>query len=183
MFDGHPAGRDTRPVTDLPSLRAYAHPLRLRILSLLTGAAMSAAEAARELGETQANVSYHLRKLHDVGLLDLVEEVAVRGGKAKRYRHDPGSSARVARRDHGDELVLIDALSDELRRRAGLRRLDERAHSVDAELWVDLELWQEAVAMVRTAAQRLHESAKPPRTPGTVRTSTTVYMFQMDPAS
>ncbi|WP_268815939.1 helix-turn-helix domain-containing protein [Amycolatopsis alkalitolerans] len=37
-----------------------AHPLRLRLLSLLTGASLSAAEAARELGETQANVSYHL---------------------------------------------------------------------------------------------------------------------------
>ena len=32
------------------SLRSLAHPVRLRMLSLLTGAPMSAAEVARELG-------------------------------------------------------------------------------------------------------------------------------------
>nr|WP_244162473.1 helix-turn-helix domain-containing protein [Amycolatopsis regifaucium] len=78
----------------LEGLRVLAHPVRLRILSLLTGAAMSAAEAARELGETQANVSYHLRRLHEAGLLDVAEEVRIRGGLAKRYRHDPESGTR-----------------------------------------------------------------------------------------
>lgn len=56
-------------MTDDPTaeLRALAHPLRLRILSLLTGQAMSAAEVARALGCTQANASYHLRLLASVG--------------------------------------------------------------------------------------------------------------------
>ena len=44
-------------------LRAVAHPVRLRILSLLTGAAMTATEVAAELGLTHANASYHLRRL------------------------------------------------------------------------------------------------------------------------
>ncbi len=43
-------------------LRVLAHPLRLRLLSLLTGEAYSAAEAARLLDQSQANVSYHLRR-------------------------------------------------------------------------------------------------------------------------
>lgn len=38
-------------------LRAVAHPVRLRILSLLTGAEMSAAEIARELDITQATAA------------------------------------------------------------------------------------------------------------------------------
>ena len=38
-------------------LRAMASPLRLRILSLLTGAALTAAEVARELGLTHANAT------------------------------------------------------------------------------------------------------------------------------
>ena len=42
-------------------LRALAHPVRLRILSLLTGADLTAADVARELGITHANASYHLR--------------------------------------------------------------------------------------------------------------------------
>ena len=40
------------------ALRATAHPVRLQILSLLTGAEMSAAEVARELDLTHANASY-----------------------------------------------------------------------------------------------------------------------------
>ena len=42
-------------------LRALAHPVRLRILSLLTGADLTAADVARELGLTHANASHHLR--------------------------------------------------------------------------------------------------------------------------
>jgi predicted ArsR family transcriptional regulator len=42
---------------------------------------MNATEVARELDETQADVSYHLRGLHSAGLLEIVEEVRVRGGR------------------------------------------------------------------------------------------------------
>jgi len=80
----------------LVALRAMAHPVRLRMLSLLTGTALSAAEVARELGLTHANASYHLRLLHDAGLLVDAGEEAIRGGRAKRYRYDlehPGSSS------------------------------------------------------------------------------------------
>ncbi|TLF25906.1 helix-turn-helix domain-containing protein, partial [Microbacterium sp. 5K110] len=76
----------------LDDLRATAHPLRLRLLSLLTGAALSAAEAGRELGVSQAAASYHLRVLERAGLIRVVEVVRLRGGDAKRYRHE--SSAR-----------------------------------------------------------------------------------------
>jgi hypothetical protein len=41
----------------LDELRATAHPIRLRLLSLLTGLAMGAAEAGRELGLSQAAAS------------------------------------------------------------------------------------------------------------------------------
>ncbi|MGI8954187.1 MAG: helix-turn-helix domain-containing protein, partial [Nocardioidaceae bacterium] len=40
--------------SEVATLRAPAHPVRLQMLSLLTGAAMSAAELARELHITQA---------------------------------------------------------------------------------------------------------------------------------
>ena len=42
---------------EVSGLRALAHPVRLRILSLLTGTELSAAEIARELGLTHANAS------------------------------------------------------------------------------------------------------------------------------
>ena len=97
------------------SLRAVAHPVRLQILSLLTGAAMSAAEIARELDLTHANVSYHLRVLARSGDVVVAGEEKIRGGVAKRYRHPwdqpeardvaPESGRRASIRAVADELV------------------------------------------------------------------------------
>ena len=81
---------------EVSAMRATAHPLRLRILSLLTGAEMSAAEVARELEVTHANASYHLRLLADAGLLVEAGEEKIRGGVAKRYRH-PWQDATLGR--------------------------------------------------------------------------------------
>src|SRR6187200_452561 len=72
--------------SEVRRLRATAHPIRLEMLSLLTGAALSAAEVARELGITQANASYHLRLLRTAGLLEEAGQEKVNGGTAKRYR-------------------------------------------------------------------------------------------------
>src|ERR1700753_959910 len=69
------------------ALRARAHPLRLRMLSLLTGAAMSAAELGRELDISQALASYHLRFLVNAGAVELAEELSNRGGRERRYRY------------------------------------------------------------------------------------------------
>ena len=77
------------------ALRATAHPVRLQILSLLTGAEMSAAEIARELGIGHANASYHLRFLADADLVVEAGEERIRGGVAKRYRH-PWDAAETA---------------------------------------------------------------------------------------
>ena len=71
-------------LSETAALRAMAHPLRLRMLSLLTGAELSAAEVARELGVTHANASYHLRVLLDAGELEVAGEEKIRGGVAKR---------------------------------------------------------------------------------------------------
>ncbi|RIJ59412.1 ArsR family transcriptional regulator, partial [Clavibacter lycopersici] len=81
--------------TDLRDLRVIAHPLRLRLLSLCTRSPVSASEAARELGETQANVSYHLRRLREAGLLEEAGVERIRGGAARRYRHVPASGERL----------------------------------------------------------------------------------------
>lgn len=173
----------------LMRLRAMAHPARLQILSLLTGTAMSAAEVARELGTTQANASYHLRRLHDAGEVELVEEVEIRGGMARRFRCTPFTDG--PRRSTGDpehpagaeERGFFSALAGELERRATARQRGGRAINVDAELWVDPEVWEEAVDRMTEIADALHRAARTPRTPGTVRTSTTLAMFTMSPTA
>lgn len=171
----------------LDELRATAHPIRLRLLSLLTGVAMSAAEAGRELGLSQATASYHLRVLERVGLVEVVEVVTIRGGEAKRYRHL--ASARPfpvvpapVDGDDGDadaeRARYVDALTDELRRRSP-RRVAGPQVSTDAELWVDAETWQRVVRHVGQASALLHAAAQRPRTPGTSPVSMTAALFPL----
>jgi len=155
-----------------------AHPVRLRMLSLLTGAAMSAAELARELDLTQANASYHLRTLVAAGLVRAAGQERVRGGMAKRYRYDV-NTAPAGSNDVGAQPLLAEALVTELLRRAQRRRPDRPGAATDAELWVTPDAWEEAKNQVTEAARRLHLAAQAPRQEGTVHVSATVMMFEM----
>lgn len=166
---------------EVGSLRALAHPLRLRMLSLLTGTSLSATEVAHELGITQANASYHLRQLLSAGQVVVVEERRIRGGVAKiyRYPHETHPEGRAAGED--EARLFWQALAGELSRRGALRRPGRHGSSTDAELWVEPQVWGEVVAATTELSKRLHAAARPPGTEGTIRTSTTVAMFEMDP--
>jgi DNA-binding transcriptional ArsR family regulator len=157
-----------------------AHPVRLRILSLLTGAAMSAAEVARELELTHANASYHLRQLAEAGLLVDAGEERIRGGRARRYRYDVDlPSARAS--DPGLTALYYQAIAAELVRRAAVRRqTGGKSASSDAELWVDPATWQDVLDRVTAALTDLHRAAVAPRTKDTLHVSVTTAMFEME---
>jgi DNA-binding transcriptional ArsR family regulator len=168
-------------------LRALAHPVRLRILSLLTGAPLTAADVARELGITHANASYHLRHLLASHLIELDAEERIRGGAAKRYRIDVERQLERPRRPPDDRrptpghLLVYAALAAELRRRAQLMRRTTRQYLADAELWVEPETWTELCERMASAADDLHRAARPAHTPGTARVSVTLALFEMEP--
>jgi DNA-binding transcriptional ArsR family regulator len=164
---------------EVSALRAIAHPIRLQILSLLTGAEMSAAEVARELDITQANASYHLRTLLAVGMVEEAGQEVVRGGKAKRYRPAPDTKLPGG---PGEARIYVEAIAGELIRRSALRAAEARGVSADADLWVEPAVWDDVCERVHEAMKFLHESARPPRSPGTVRTSATVVLFRMEEA-
>ena len=165
------------------ALRAMAHPVRLRMLSLLTGAEMSAAEIARELDITQANASYHLRVLAKAGEVVEAGEERIRGGVAKKYRHPwdrlvkVGGSDRPARQQH------LRTMAEELVRRDLQRKPGSRGLTADAEMWVSPEVRDEVFELVERASRLVHAEAKAPRTPGTVHLNLTVALFEMDHAS
>jgi DNA-binding transcriptional ArsR family regulator len=70
-------------VTDARSLRALAHPIRLRLLGLLrTHGPLTATEAGDLLGESPASASFHLRQLAAHGLV----EEAGRQGRRRPWR-------------------------------------------------------------------------------------------------
>lgn len=167
---------------EVRSLRALAHPLRMQMLSLLTGAAMSAAELARELDITNANASYHLRTLAAAGLVVGAGEERIRGGVAKRYRYiveAPAVSATGRPPARAlDRQLFWRAMAAELIRRSELA-MSGRGENTDAELWVDPDVWAQVLRQVSAASQLLHAQARPPRAPGTVRVSMTTAMFEM----
>ena len=165
---------------EVESLRALAHPVRLQMLSLLTGAELSATEVAHELNITQANASYHLRQLLSAGLVVVAEERPIRGGVAKIYRHPQEIASPTRRSGAGADRLFAQALAAEMVSRAELRREQGRGTSTDAELWVEPDVWTEVVDAMTNASQRLHAAARPPRSPGTIRTSTTTSLFEME---
>lgn len=166
-------------------LRAVAHPVRLRMLSLLTGAEMSAAEIARELGLTHANASYHLRVLARAGQVVEAGEERIRGGVAKRYRYPWREFAEQkgthgGRRPHEDIEAYIRAVADELVRRSGRRRPRSPRFDADADMWVSPEVWSEVVELVQRASRLVHGAAQPPRSRGTRHVSLTAFAFEME---
>ena len=169
----------TEPDTSIAHLRATAHPLRLRMLSLLTAEAMSAAEVARALDVTHANASYHLRLLHDAGELVVEGEEKIRGGTAKRYRYD---ATREVRRSGGttpqDRVADARATAAEIERRA-LQGAPGRSYYSDLESWVPAPAWNRALELVEEASVLLHASASPAGTPGTVHVSATTIAFTL----
>jgi DNA-binding transcriptional ArsR family regulator len=167
------------PAQELLQLRVLAHPLRLRMLSLLAGAPSSAAALARELGISQAAASYHLRQLHSAGWISLREVRRNRGGRERVYAYAPAPAGDAPRTDGSGFQLLAEAIAAEIRRRAAESLPGAPRLGVDAELWVEPSHWQDAVDSVRAAGLRLHEQARGPRTAGTIRTSMSAVLFPM----
>ena len=71
-------------ITDARLIKAYAHPLRLQILSLLDNRIASPKQIATELDTPLPNTAYHVRQLAALGLVELVRRTA-RGGAIEHH--------------------------------------------------------------------------------------------------
>jgi DNA-binding transcriptional ArsR family regulator len=76
-------------IDDPRYVRALAHPLRVRILAVLEERTASPVQLAGLLQASLGTVSYHVRTLHRLGLIDLVDETPVRGAVEHHYRARP----------------------------------------------------------------------------------------------
>ncbi|MFH2020919.1 MAG: helix-turn-helix domain-containing protein, partial [archaeon] len=73
-------------IVDNPSaLKMIDHPIRLKILEMLSKHAMYPAEIAKELSMHEQKVYYHIGKMAQSGLLEVVEKQEIRGTVAKRF--------------------------------------------------------------------------------------------------
>jgi DNA-binding transcriptional ArsR family regulator len=170
------------PTQELSGLRVLAHPLRLQMLSLLTGTPLSAVELSRELDVSQALASYHLRQLHAAGVVELVEVRPRRGGRERRFIYRPGAGfPGPPDTDDAGFALFAEAVCVELRRRSGEAQRGGPRLGVDSELWVDPGTWKAAVDAMRAASEELHERARAPRSAGTIRVSASALLFAMRP--
>ena len=78
--------RQTASAVDSRLAKALAHPLRVQLLAALNEGVASPNELAKRLDEPLTNVSYHVRMLHDLGTIELVETEPRRGALEHYYR-------------------------------------------------------------------------------------------------
>jgi DNA-binding transcriptional ArsR family regulator len=84
MSEEQVPGRSIARLDNATALRAYAHPVRMKlILALRTRGPLTATQAARLLGESSGTASFHLRQLAKYGL---VEETGDGTGREKPWR-------------------------------------------------------------------------------------------------
>lgn len=72
-------------LTDAKVVKALAHPLRTKLLTMLDRREASPSQLSVELGEPLGTVSYHVRMLYDMDLLRLVGEKRQRGAVEHYY--------------------------------------------------------------------------------------------------
>lgn len=65
--------KERKILTTKNQIRAFYHPVRMRILDLVAAEAKSVSEVAEVLHVHPANITHHFRLLEDAGLIELVE--------------------------------------------------------------------------------------------------------------
>ncbi|MFC7258354.1 ArsR/SmtB family transcription factor [Streptomyces lutosisoli] len=83
------ASKENRRITDMGTLKALAHPLRIKLYrALIVARAATASQLGEQVDEAPSLVSYHLRKLAEHGL---IEEAEARSGDGRERWWQPAS--------------------------------------------------------------------------------------------
>ena len=163
-----------KPITTIDDpryVKAMSHPLRVRILAILQERRASPNELAGVLEATLGTVAYHVRTLHQLGLIELVDETPVRGAVEHHYRAKVrpavtkeawASASPIAKQAAvGSSLQMIDEYARASAAAGGFDRPD--AALVRLGLRLDDKGWQEMVKLVdRFVAdtQKIEEAAQ-----------------------
>lgn len=157
-------GRKSRDEADSVLLKALSHPVRARALTVLNQRAASPSELAAEQGEAVGYVAYHVRVLHELGMIDLVSTRQVRGATEHFYR----SNARAYMDDDfweklsldsraGISIASIGSLNNAIREAFEAGTFDARTdrHLSNVTLELDEAGWREANALLNSCLEAL----------------------------
>jgi DNA-binding transcriptional ArsR family regulator len=141
-------------------VRVAAHRLRVQALAIFAERAASPKELAAELQTPVGNVSYHVRELEELGLIELVEEKQRRGAVEHFYRaitrplltDEDWTRLSLRKREQLSTWVLQLILTDTVQAfEAGtFDRRDDR-HVSRTGLALDAQGWQELVEIQNEA--------------------------------
>lgn len=81
-----PPAKTETATTETTLAAIVAHPTRARAFMILAERTASPVEIAQEIGKDVGHVGYHVRKLQQLGLIELVDERPVRGAVEHFYR-------------------------------------------------------------------------------------------------
>jgi DNA-binding transcriptional ArsR family regulator len=153
-------------INDPRLIKALAHPLRVRILSILETRDMASPnEMADELGVSLGVMSYHVRRLHALGFLELVKRTPRRGAiehhyraKARPHVTDEGwaeTPSIVKRAMVGASLQQITGFINSAASQGGFDRGD--AHLSRTVVALDEQGWKQLAAEMARLMERVDE--------------------------
>jgi DNA-binding transcriptional ArsR family regulator len=171
---------DADPV-DTRVVKALGHPTRVRILNVLRDRELaSPVELSAELGIALGTVGYHVRRLEELGFIELARRTQRRGAVEHHYRarqvldedvaKDQAAGARPPT-GRGAEAVAMTRIAQAALASGGFDALpaqaDRRVLALDARGRAELERlltrWQTTVERIaRASAKRLRHDAQLP---------------------
>jgi DNA-binding transcriptional ArsR family regulator len=152
-------------ITDQQVLKALAHPIRVRILDVLSRQDASPSDIAEELHVPIANVSYHVRHLANVGLVRLVREVPRRGAVKHYYRAQTrpwaAACAELLRVRQGMLGTTLDQIAPHVGAAAPEGTLSPReAQLSEVPLRLDERGWRAVASELTAVARRVEDIQK-----------------------
>jgi DNA-binding transcriptional ArsR family regulator len=162
-----------KPITDIDDpryLKALAHPLRIRILAMLAERSASPVQLTAKLDASLGTVAYHVRTLHSLGLVELVDTRQRRGATEHYYRardHPRFSDAAWHGLPPVDKQRMLSALLQQMGQfvsasaaAGGFDRPD--SHMTRTSLRLDEQGWKELAEATRkwlSDAERIGKAA------------------------
>lgn len=163
---GKGKGNRDKMAADLRPMKALTHPLRIKILEILSERMASPNELSKELREPLGNVSYHVKTLLKFDCIELIKTEPRRGAVEHYYRATtkgfladrdwadvpdsvkPGLSTNLLKQVIGDATTALDAGTFDARK---------DRHCSRTVLAVDEKGWGEVGDVLRRAEKELAE--------------------------